>query len=633
MASAHQGSFATFARRLGSHSGIYAGGAGGTFLFALANVAVLTRLLPIEDFGRLAVCLVFAAMLTVIYNLGTLQGTLMSVFGVADGGEEAADEVDTGPQAEDRERALTTGVLITMGIATIGTLTVFAAAPLAAELLGLGGEVEAVRLAALAGATGAIWRLVHNVMRFERRPVAYTMLGLVRPALALGLGVALVVSGYGVEGALAGIAIGTALAVLVAIAATHRDYALGVDLGVVRPILTKGSSIVPIIAAIWVIHNADLFLVSAYAPEDAVGPYRVASRLGAGISYLVSAVTMSWIPLTRTSLYTAMDEEHGKTTFGATLLTVFLLLCIWALLGLTLLAHVLIRIAPESYESAAPLVPLIGLGVVLYGAFMVIFRGSAFPKRGKYRLWLLLAAVGIFIGLGLILVPIYGGYGAAVSQIVAFAVATAVMLWRSQISENPLPIQYGRLGRGLAIGIGCVVLGQFLAPLAGDSRWLLDVGIIIAFPVLLVLARAFPLEELRAFIEPKLFGRPRRPSSAMLSDLERLDPLDRQAVSTLARKGGSPAQAARELSEPEPAVLERLVVSLRFLAPHDREGPGDRDVEIAGYLLADDGRATRDQLGARLCKEGVDPLDLDMIELTFTRLRRIPARRWERFTR
>lgn len=662
MAAEDAGTLATFGRRLGRHSAVYMGGAAATFVFGLVNVAVLTRMLPIEEFGRLAVYLILATLLSTLYNLGSLQGILISVFGVADGDEEIAlDEAEGKPSAIDRERALTTGVLLTIAIAALGTAAVFALAPLIADVLGAPGELEEVRLAALCGATGAVWRLVHNIARLERRPGLYSVLGLARPAFALAFGVGFVVAGFGVEGALGGIAAGTAVAIPLAIVVGRHNYALGLDLGIVPDVFRRGAFVVPIILAMFIITNVDLFLVSVYAPADAVGPYRVAARLGAGVSYLVSAVTMAWLPLRRTPLHTAMREKHGPSGFGATLLTAFLLVCIWVVLGLTLLADVLIGIAPESYAEAAPLVPLVGLGIVASGVTLLIYRGAKFPNRRRNYIAVLLAAAAVFLVAGLVLIPLYDGYGAAIAQIIAFGFAAAVMLWLAQRSEHPLPIQYGRLGRGVALGLLCIGLGQLVSPLAGDWRVLVDLVILAAFPALLVAARAFPGEELRAFVDLSRPAPPRRRSEEMLAKLEQLDPLDRRVVSMLVPKGSSPAQAAKVLDASEQEAMARFVASLRALSPapsergaeDDEAEPGvaengagengraengeeesgeavDRDPEIGAYLLADGGIASRDWLGEQLCEEGVDPLDLDVLDLTLGRLRRIPRREWER---
>jgi hypothetical protein len=293
-------------------------------------------------------------------------------------------------------------------------------------------------------------------------------------------------------------------------------------------------------------------------------------------------------------------------------------------------------------------------------------------------------ASAIFVGSGLVLVPAFQGYGAAAAQIIAFSVAAAIVLWRAQLSEHPLEIQYGKLARAIGIGLLCILLGRLLSPLVGQWSVLIDLAILAAFPALLVLANAFPGEELRAFVNISRPSLPRRLSrsrhrSAIAKQVGRLDPADRQALSALVANGASAAEVASALSISEQEMLGRFLASLRELAPlrtrtngsgeveetgelaHseagiDEEGtetavgeengeagvdategeekepkdPAELEAELAAYLLSRRGTATRDGLAERLCEDGVNPMDIDDLDCTMGRLRRISRREWER---
>ena len=661
MSAVQNSPLAVFGRRLGAHVGVYAASHVGIFFFGMVNVAVLTRVLPIAEFGQLAIYLLLVAMLTMIYNLGSLQGVLIAVFGAGGADDDMGFEEAEGERySGNRERALTTGVLLTVAIGALGTIAVFSATPLFASILGQPGATAPIRLAALCAASGAVWRLVQNVPRLERRPVLYSALSLIRPALALTIGIVLVLNGGGVEGVLVGLAVGTTAATLIAIAISRRSYALGLDLSIIPVVFRSGAMIVPIMLTVWIITNVDLYLVSTYSSPEAIGPYRVAMRLGAGISYLVSAVSSAFLPLKRTPLYTAMKEEHGPSHFGSMMLSAFVFVSIWALLGLTLLADVLIRIAPSSYAGAAPLVPLVGLGMVASGVLMVLYRGAKFSHRRAWHIGLMIAAAVIFLAAGFVLVPAFGGYGAAASQIVAFGLAAATLMWVVQRSKHPMQIDHWRLLRALSVGVLCIALGQLAGPFLGQWKIVADIAILAAFPALLLLARAFPSEELRVFVDIPQSARPRRRKVALRDKLKRLDPADRHALSELL-KGSSVGEAAQALALPEPVVLSRFVSSLRQVGPGRRlevaktEAPqadeerggeeqeegeeepifadaDERETALASYLLDRRGVATRDEIAERLHEGGVDPLDLDGLDSTIGSLRRIPRRKWRRLT-
>ena len=187
--------------RLTRDTGLYTTGAFIGFLLAVINVAVVTHYLTPSEFGQLALLLFFAALTTIFYNLGTLQGTFMWVFGAT--GDEDVDD-DDAAGAHDKRKALGTGLLVTLLICGAGTaLIAIFSSQVAQLLLGDSSDGHLVVIAAASGAAGALWRFTTNVLRLERRPYAYVGFSTVRPVLVIGITIPLVATGHGVTGAIA----------------------------------------------------------------------------------------------------------------------------------------------------------------------------------------------------------------------------------------------------------------------------------------------------------------------------------------------------------------------------------------------------------------------------------------------
>ena len=159
-----------FGARIGRHTALYGAGNAVSVLLALATVAVFTRYLAPAEFGDYALFLLLAGVLTVLYNLGSLQGTYRWVYGTADEDAGDADEEDS---AGDTRRAMGTGLVLTALLSLIGTGVIAAFAPDVADVLtGDRGDSTAVAVAAGAGALGSVWRLLSHI------PVSYTHLTL-----------------------------------------------------------------------------------------------------------------------------------------------------------------------------------------------------------------------------------------------------------------------------------------------------------------------------------------------------------------------------------------------------------------------------------------------------------------------
>jgi hypothetical protein len=87
-----------------------------------------------------------------------------------------------------------------------------------------------------------------------------------------------------------------------------------------------------------------------------------------------------------------------------------------------------------------------------------------------------------------------------------------------------------------------------------------------------------------------------------------------------------PDDAAELMGVPTDTMLSRFVTALRDLAGLDSGAEGDP--RVARYLLSPQPVAERDQLARRLWSEGSDPLELDVLTLTFERLQRLRASDW-----
>ena len=614
--------------RLTHDTALYTTGALIGFVLALINVAVITRFLDPDEFGQLALLLVFASFLTIAYNMGVLQGTFTWVYGAA-GEEDVEDEGDKA-EAGDKRRALGTGLVLTLMIAAVGTALVASVAPEIADLLlGDSSDGDLVMIAAASAAVAAVWRLASNILRLERRPYAYIALAAVRPLLVIAVVIPLVASGGGIEGAIAGTAIGGAAAMLVTLVATHRSFLLTLRAADGRAILRRGVVFVPIIASFWIAQNVDLFALSRYASDDQVGLYRLAGRIGAFLSYFSSALFMAWTPLVATPTFIAARSEQGEDVLGGRLLGYFVSGGLLLLLALTVTADGLVRIAPPAYEDAAPLIPLLAGGFLAHGLLVAIYRVSRFPRKRTAYIGAALASAVVFLGLALLLIPWLEADGAALSVIGGFLAGALGLGWLSQHGPNPLKIDYLRIGGSLALAALCLALARGVGSLAGDWQPAVEVGALLAYPLMLALTGVVVYEERRAIAQVIRGSIPRRGVSPEIEKaVRRLSPEERSVLKQVVVGDRSIADLASRSGKEPSEVSAELVGALRRV-----EGLSEAtedDSRIGDYLFSTGPVAERDAAGRKLIAEKVvNPADLHVLEQTLQELGRVPVAAWD----
>jgi O-antigen/teichoic acid export membrane protein len=614
--------FGRLIRLIGRQGSVYLAASGVVAAVGMIQVAALTRLLSGSEFGQLAVLTVFSASLTLLLNLGSLQGSFRSVFGSV--GEDAIDEEDESHQPTgDSRAALGNALALTATLGLVGATIVAACSHQIAELLlGDGDMATAVTLAGVAGAFGAVWRLAVNVPRLERRAGAYAVGHGGRAVLVMSGATLLVALGGSVEDAIAGMAAGTGVGLALALFTIRHSARPSFAPRDWLRIFALGAPIVPVVAAQWAMQNGDLFILSAYASDAEVGVYRAGSRIGAFVAYFTSALLMAWGPLTREPLHAAVDARHGRSQAGAQLATGFLAGCLWLLLAVSLFSPDLVRIAGPSFASAADVIPVVAGGLILHACFVVLYRIAQIRSKRRTFVTLSLTGAAVFVGSAFALVPRYGGVGAASAVLTGYAFCLVGMLVLSQRGEQPLPLSGRRLALICVLFAATLAVGLAAGDLATPARIAVALLAVTVYPVALVMTGVVPRSAI-----PRLLAR--QPAHDDVTALGQLEPSDFELVRAAAIADRSPKRFERlTRGDDGPAALERLVGALRTVAATGSAHPAD--AEIGRYLLAPTATAERDRAARRLwSSHGADPLELDALATCLTRLRKLSSADWE----
>jgi O-antigen/teichoic acid export membrane protein len=614
------------AGRLSRHSAAYLTVAGVHLALGLISVVVFTRLLSPHAYGQLAVLLFFQTWMMVVVNLGSLQGTLSWAVGasVDEDGEQLGDSEQ--PAATDRRRGLTTGLLLTAAVGAIGAILIAAAAPLAAGILL--HDRDQGRLVVWAGAGAAliaVWRLASNLLRYERRPIAYLIAVVAQGGGAL-LVSALLADGGGLEGAIAGQALGSLAAVILTLVLIAPNLAWRASWADAKGIMQRGRALSPVVLALTTLQVADVFLVSRSVPASGVGAYRVATRIGGLAAYWSSAFNMAWGPMRRGDpLHVAADRAHGRAAVSSTVATYFLMLTFGVVLSLALLADVLVRIAPSSYGDAAPLIPLTALAASGHGAYVLMYRTSEHPARRKLFVGLSLLMVVIFVGAALLLVPAIGAAGAPCAALAGWVAGIGGFAIAASRGPHKVGYDLARIGGAAAAALACFGLAQLLDPAVPVLvRALLCETLYVA--ALLALG-IFPARAVRTFLRQVTHRREdEQRSSGRSAELRRraraLDPVDRTVLQLLARKDGTAEDAARHTGLQVDEVHEHLVGALRTIGAAGGDADPARDAEIGAALLARGAIGDREAAARDLWESGVDPVDIDALARCLATVRR-----------
>jgi len=324
--------------------------------------------------------------------------------------------------------------------------------------------------------------VMSRIYRIERRARSWFNYSLLNVFLTTVLTIYLVVVlDKGALGLLVGNFTGTAIVYAVLLVA--RRHTIGIrrfDRPVLRDLLTYSLPLMPANIALWALNLADRIQVQRLAGATELGAYSVAARVAVPVLVIMGAFQTAWAPFAHAVRGQEGDDE-AKRTYAA-VLSYWSAVMGWGLVAVSLMAPPYIGyLLPKNTQSAAPVVSLLGAGIVLYGGYLIVNIGVTISRRTMMTPVIATIAAVVNLGLNFWFIPRWGIVGAGLTTVIGYA----LLLWLGWLNAQrsyPVPYDWRRVGKVAAVVTAYLVASEWVIP---------DVGV-IAVAVRVLLACVFP---------------------------------------------------------------------------------------------------------------------------------------------
>jgi O-antigen/teichoic acid export membrane protein len=466
-----------YLRRLATTGAAYTAASIVSKLIAVALLPLYTRYLTLADYGAAEV--MFAAIVTasIIVRLGMIEALLR--FYYKDGEDPAA--------------VVATSFAALFWVSTAAALIALPfAGPISEALL----NESAPDLARIS--IGGLWVLTMfeyllTLFRLEERARAFFVTTILNVLVTIGLTVVLVVGeGEGARGLLLGSYASGAVFVLGLIWVHRRRLSLWADRGLLRRLMRFGLPTMPAELSLYGLNFVDRIIIVHYAGLPEAGLYSLAVKFAQGVNVLVRGFQLAWPPLA----YSIRDDGEARRTYAA-VVTWFVTGCAFVVAGMWLLSRWIVRAlaAPEFFGSYKA-IGLVATGVTLYALYMVLVVILGRTGRTEFNFPATLAALAANIALNLALVPPLGIVGAGIALVASYLVVLVLMYGFTQ-RLFPVPYEWGRLARVVAVASGIVVLGELLLPTEGFLGLIARTVLWLVYPLALLATGFFTQGERR----------------------------------------------------------------------------------------------------------------------------------------
>ena len=452
------------------------------YLSNIILLPILTKTLPIADYGAWALILITISLLPVLVCLGLPAA--MTRFLAA-----ATDKGDI------REAFYSMGLIVLLTSSIISAL-LFLFVPQIAASLFHNNTTTALLLVPnvfIACLTVYVMQYFVTFQQIKR----YSVLSFFNAYLNTALVAYFVLSGYGLEGAV----IALLIQQLVVFAVIMYPIAAEIGFAIptfkhARQYLAYGLPLVPGNLSVWVVNSSDRYLIAFFLGAAAVGYYSPGYNLGAAIG-VISAPLATMLPPVLSKYYDDNNIADVRTilTYSLKYYAGLALPCVFALSVLSkplLLVLTTQQIATNGYFVT----PFVAAGFALVGAYTTLVMIIALKKKTAVigTIWLLSAVLNF--GLNLVLIPYLGLVGAALTTFLAFLLAFLLTTHYS-LRYFTFDVSKGFIVKSVC---GSSIMALFL--LLWNPSGLLSICVSIALAAVLYLAillalRGFTIQEIK----------------------------------------------------------------------------------------------------------------------------------------
>ncbi len=457
-------------RRLGKNTLVYSAASIVGRLVSVIMLPVYTRYLTPSDYGLLQLLDITVEVTALLFSAGIRSGLQRFYF-------KAATE-------DERNRVISTTFFLELGLSLAGTLALLALANVVHRVVLVGaGSTDLVRIAAINFTLATLTFVPLTLLTIEQRATVLTVVTLAKLAVQVTLNIYFLAFRHlGVESILLSTTIASSLLGIGLVAWMLGRTGIRVSRAIVHDLRRFGVPYQISTAAAFILTFGDRFFLAHYSGAAEVGLYGLAYQFGFLLYMVGSGPFLStWMPQRYEVASRPREERDASYARG---FLYFNLILMTAALGIVVFVRPAIAMLTRSdYHSAALLVPIIVAAYVLQGWGEAVKFGIDITERTKlYTAASWIATAVVLVGYA-VLIPPYGGYGAAFATLIAFAVRLAFSFYWSQ-KVFPVSYSWGRPILLTAISVAVAVPAVVLPLTRASSGFALGTVLMLVYAAL-----------------------------------------------------------------------------------------------------------------------------------------------------
>ena len=214
------------------------------------------------------------------------------------------------------------------------------------------------------------------------------------------------------------------------------------DYTVLKKYLRYGLPLVPAAALYWVVNSGDRYVIVHYLGLEQVAIYSAAYRLGQVLTFLVQPISFALLPAIARMWETG--DRRKASVYMAQSLKYYTLLAAPAAAGLVILGPSVLRsLGTETFSVSQGLIAALVVGIFFVGLYQIYVYILYLQEKTKLLPLIFLLVAALNLGLNILLVPVIGILGAALTTCLSYFVQFAIVYWYTRkLFKVPFQISF-----------------------------------------------------------------------------------------------------------------------------------------------------------------------------------------------
>jgi O-antigen/teichoic acid export membrane protein len=378
--------------------------------------------------------------------------------------------------------------------AFIAVSGIFAARPLSMVLFDRESFAKALMLMMIGASMQPLIDFTLTQMRLEEKPLFYITTNILRLAITLGATIwFLKYANRGLEGIYEAQIMGNILFLIITSGYIYRSSIFSFSVPVVKEMIRFSLPLSLAAFSNVLLAVFDRYVLNYKSTLLDVGIYTQGFKIANTTKvFIISSVQLALAP----AIFRIMNHPDHKMIYSK-IMTWFTVIVVYFSLFLSLFGLEVTKVFTTGtiYWDAYKIIPILSLGIIFGMLKDVSITGLQITKRTRV-IGVIITAIAIFnLGLNMLMVPLWGIFGAATSSLVSQLVFFSVLYLYAQ-KHYPIPYRLDRVGMVIISGIILFIAGSSVNEMSLGIRIAVKMTALLIFPLLLFIFRIITREEI-----------------------------------------------------------------------------------------------------------------------------------------